>query len=90
MVRLAKFLAKLAIVSAAIAIGMILLVSHQGGISGLWFLSSVAVMLALMASALSLLLTAILFARRDPSRPLSTVWLSAAALAACGGYLLLV
>jgi len=90
MVRLAKFLASLAVVSAAIGIAMILLVSHRDGISGLWFLSSVAVMLALMSSALSLLLAAILYARRDAARPLGAVWLSLAALAACGSYLLLI
>jgi hypothetical protein len=37
-----------------------------------------------------LLLAAILFARRDPARPVRTVFLSLAALAVAGGYLALV
>lgn len=90
MLRLSRFLATLAVVSVAIALGMLALASRPGGFPGLWFLSSVAVMLALMSSALSLLLAAILFARRDPARPRRAVWLSLAALIACGGYLVLI
>ena len=89
MARLSMFLALLAAVSVTLAIGMAVSVSRQGGVSGLWFLSSVAVMLALLSSALSLLLASILIARHDPARPWRAVWVSLAAVAAAAGYLLL-
>jgi hypothetical protein len=84
------FLAWLAIVSAAIGIAMAYYVARQAGPPALWFLSAVAVMLALMSGSLSLVLAAILFARRDPARPRKAVYLSLAALSLAGGYLALV
>lgn len=89
MARLSMFLALVAAVSVALAIVMAVLVARQGGVPGLLFLSSVAVMLALLSSALSLLLASILFARRDPARPVRAVWLSLAVVAAAAGYLAL-
>jgi hypothetical protein len=83
------FLALVAAVSVALAIVMAVLVARQGGVPGLLFLSSVAVMLALLSSALSLLLASILFARHDPARPVRAVWLSLAVVTAAAGYLAL-
>jgi hypothetical protein len=84
------FLAVVAILSATLAAVMAYLAARQGGTAGVWFMSSVAAMLAMMSAGLALLLAAILFARRDPARPVRAVFLSLAALAVAGGYLALV
>ena len=90
MARLSMFLATLAIVSAAAGAAMAWLSTRQAGAADVWFLSSVAVMLALMSAGLALLLVAILFARKDPARQVKAVYLSLAALAVAGGYLALI
>lgn len=89
MARLSMFLAWLAIVSAAIGIAIAYFAARRTGDPGIWFLSSVAVVLASMSGVLALLLAAIRFARRDPARPLQAAILSLAALAMAGGYLAL-
>ena len=90
MARLSMFLATLAILSSATGAAMVWLSTRQAGSAGVWFLSSVAVMLALMSAGLALLLAAILFARNDPARPVKAVYLSLAALAVAGCYLALI
>jgi hypothetical protein len=84
------FLAMLATLSAATGAAMAYLATRHAGTAGVWFMSSVAVMLALMSAGLALLLAAILFARKDPARPVKAVYLSLAALAMAGGYLALI
>ena len=84
------FLASLAAVSAALALVMAVYVTRLGGAPALFFLSSVALMLAMMSAGLALLLVAILFARKDSARPLKAAWLSLAALTLAGGYLALI
>lgn len=84
------FLAWLAVVSAAVAVVMAYYVTRLAGAPALFFLSSVALMLALMAAGLALLLTAILFARKDSARPARAAWLSLTAFALAGGYLVLI
>ena len=90
MARLSMFLAMVAILSAIIAAAMAYLATRQAGTAGIWFMSSVAAMLAMMSAGLALLFAAILFARRDPVRPVRAVYLSLAALALAGGYLAMV
>jgi hypothetical protein len=88
--RLSNFLAGLAFVSAAVAIAMAYYVTRMGGAPALFFLSSVALMLATMSAGLALVLAAILFARKGPARPIRAAWLSLAALILAGGYLALI
>jgi len=90
MARLSMFLAWLATVSAIIGIGIAYFVARRTGDPGIWFLSSVAIMLALMSGVLALLLAAILLARNDPAKPLKAAYLSLAALIMAGGFLALV
>ena len=82
------FLATLAMFSSAFALWAAYDSAAADGSPGIWFLGSVALMLALLASALSLLLCAILYLRQDPARPRAATWLSLAALAQAAAYLL--
>lgn len=88
--RFSKFLAGLAFVSAAVAVTMAYYVTRMAGPPALFFLSSVALMLALMSAGLALVLAAILFAGKNPARPNKAAWLSLAALVLAGGYLALI
>lgn len=90
MAGLSMFLAWLAAVSAAIALALVYYVTRMAGPPALFFLSSVALMLSLMAVGLAFLLTAILFARKDPSRQPRSAYLSLTALTLAGGYLALI
>jgi hypothetical protein len=85
--RLAGFLAKLAIVSVALAVSMTYFDFPPMDYAGMVFFSSVAVVLGIGAGALALMLVTIILVKGTPPKPLVPMIVSGTAIAVAFGYI---
>lgn len=85
--RLARFLSLIALISSSLAVLGTYFSIPSLGYEGTIFVSSVAVVLAIGAGSLSLILAAIIFARKMSPKPVNTTAISIASMAIAFGYI---
>ena len=86
MFRLSRFLSKVALISAMLAVSVTYFEFPPIGYEGMVFVSSVAVVLTIGSGVLSLVLAAILFVKRASPKPVNATVVSILSLILAFGY----
>ncbi len=86
MYRLSRFLSKVALISAMLAVSVTYSEFPRSGYEGMVFVSSVAVVLTIGSGILSLALAAILFVKRASPKPVNATVVSILSLILAFGY----
>ncbi len=86
MYRLSRFLSKVALISAMLAVSVTYFEFPPIGYEGMVFVSSVAVVLTIGAGVLSLALALFLFIRKSSPKPVNATFISILSIAIAFGY----